>query len=332
MTHRETPSPPTDADPQSAEPSRDTEDGRRARSRVRLTVAGIALASLGLIGYAALAAGQGSYGWWLVVALPLLIGLVLGLTLQWGLRSAIAAAVLILALTAVATAIVGVAGIFCIAVLAAYMLLPILLGVALGHLLRGRLLKKGAGRSLTTCVALLLLPLPGMVAENRPGATGGPETVASSRVLDMTPQQAWDRLRFYEEVATAPPLLARIGLPMPLFTEGEVDGVGDVKRCVYEGGYLVKRITAYRPAESLVFEVVDQGILQHPIRLLDGRFDFAPAGPGRTRVTLTTRYVPQLEARAFWRPFEHRVTRVLHEHVLAGMAVDPPAADSGAER
>ena len=76
--------------------------------------------------------------------------------------------------------------------------------------------------------------------------------------LGMSRQQAWDLLMFYEEVDLEPPLFARIGLPHPLRTEGHIERVGDIKRCVYSSGYLRKRITRYEPGELVAFDVIEQ--------------------------------------------------------------------------
>ena len=55
-------------------------------------------------------------------------------------------------------------------------------------------------------------------------------------------------------------------------TEGRVDGPGDTKRCVYESGHLVKRITDYQPGEPFGFDVIEQvGIEDRSAELHWGR-------------------------------------------------------------
>jgi hypothetical protein len=145
--------------------------------------------------------------------------------------------------------------------------------------------------------------------------------VRTSRVVALSPQEAWERIVFYEEVPARPPALARIGLPRPLYTEGNAGAAGDLKRCVYSTGYLLKRITIHRPPRRLAFEVIEQhGVEDHSVDLIDGGFELEPVGEGATRITLETRYRPLLQARLFWRPFEHRLAHVLHNHVLDGIA------------
>ena len=66
------------------------------------------------------------------------------------------------------------------------------------------------------------------------------------------------------------------------------------------------------------------------VELIDGSFEFEEIEPGRTRVTLTTRYKPLLQARPVWKPFEHAVVHVLHDHVLNWMALNLAQPSSAA--
>jgi hypothetical protein len=144
--------------------------------------------------------------------------------------------------------------------------------------------------------------------------------------MDAPPRRAWDTVMFYEEVRHPPPALFRLGMPRPLYTSGSSAAVGEEKTCVYDKGRLVKRITEREEQRRLSFRVVEQGFEQHAMTLSGGAFEFEPVGeeaagdPGRTRVTLSTRYHPHLGPRWCWRPFERLTVRTLHGHVLKGMA------------
>lgn len=263
-----------------------------------------------------------SYGWSLVVVLPLAAGLAIGAAKARESRTLKCAwALMAVALLVVLTVTSGIAGVFCTVVLVAVSLVPLVLGILLGRHLRARLLRMGVRSWTVLALALMVLPVPGLFLEATAGPTGPVEEVRTVRVIELTPDEAWSHLTFYEDVRLPRPWLARLGLPHPLYTEGDPDRVGAVTRCVYDGGWLRKRITAREPGRRLAFEVIEQhGIEDRSIELVDGSFELVPTGDGRTRITLTTRYLPLLEARAFWRPWEHRTTRALHEHVIAGVA------------
>src|SRR5262249_54517293 len=95
---------------------------------------------------------------------------------------------------------------------------------------------------------------------------------------------------------------------------------GDVQRCVYERGHLVKIITRCEPGRELAFDVLEQHLhFEHDVRLRDGSFRLEPLANGGTRVVLTTRYVRLLSPAWLWEPAERKIVHTLHGHVLEGM-------------
>ena len=120
-----------------------------------------------------------------------------------------------------------------------------------------------------------------------------------------------------------PPILLRIGLVRPVSTTGASAAPGDVKVCIYNRGRISKRITAASAPNLLAFEVIEQQIgYERDVRLIGGSFELAPEGDAATRVRLTTVYEPLLTPRWCWRPAERLAVRLLHGHVLEGMALE----------
>ena len=262
-----------------------------------------------------------SFGLVLVVLVPFSIGFAVGFSrpvppLLSGILAVLSlGAVLLLGVT------LGVAGLLCAAVFLAVVMLPLIAGAVLAAASR-RFLEKNARRAgpAKTLSVLLVANLGLLYAESLLPRTFDPETVETVQVLELPAREAWNRFLFYEDWGHERPFLLKVGLPRPLFTVGQVRAPGDKKKCVYDKGYLVKEIASYIPTRELTFNVTEQvGIGDRSIRLLDGSFRLDPLGPGRTRATLVTRYVPKLQARVFWRPWERRVTRFLHEHILDGI-------------
>lgn len=272
-----------------------------------------------------------SYGWSLVLVLPLATGLLIGVVEIRESRAIIGGSALVaVALLVFLTVTLGIAGVFCTVILINVCLVPLVVGIVAGRLVRARLLRMGVRSWTALALALMVLPVPGLFLEATDGPTGAVEEVRTVRVIELAPDEAWSHLTFYEDVRLPRPWLARLGLPHPLYTEGDPDRVGAVTRCVYDGGWLRKRITAHEPGRRLAFEVIEQhGIEDRSIELVDSSFELVPTGDGRTRITLTTRYLPLLEARAFWRPWEHRTTRALHDHVIAGITAGAARGGEG---
>jgi len=145
------------------------------------------------------------------------------------------------------------------------------------------------------------------------------DEVTTSLPLSATPEAVVRSIAFYEEVPGSPPLLLRLFLPHPIRSEGKKDAPGDLVRCVYEGGYLIKQITAAN-ARGVEFEVIEQRLgIEGLASMGRGCYSVEPAGAGRSVVHLTTCYSGHLVPRWFWRPLERVLAHSLHRYILAGM-------------
>lgn len=296
--------------------------------RWKFWLPGIVMAMVSGFALLVLAAKLGSFGYGLAVAVPVSVGITLGY--------AVRVRVLVLALVATTVALglilglisFSLAGILCGLVMGVMTFGQLLVGVFAGYLLRLSMKRTRFDQRWFLPLLILFVVSAGIIVyEHFVRPELDIESVRTQREFDLSADEVWQSLAFYEEVSHDPPMLARIGLPRPLRTEGEPIAVGSRKRCVYSTGHLVKRMTDVRPAERLNFEVIEQHHIEdRSIRLIRGGFQLDRLGPHRTRVTLTTVYEPLLAARPFWRPFEYALAHVLHEHVLDGIEggeVDP---------
>lgn len=133
------------------------------------------------------------------------------------------------------------------------------------------------------------------------------------------PDAVWNCLMLYEEVPGRAPLLLRLLLPEPERTEGKAE-LGELIRCRYRQGELVKRVTVVDAPTRLEFEVEEQALgLECCAMARGGAYELQPAGGG-TEVALTTRYRAWLRPRIFWRRVEAGLGHRLHRHILAGIA------------
>ncbi|HTO89231.1 MAG TPA: hypothetical protein VMR54_17045 [Thermoanaerobaculia bacterium] len=169
------------------------------------------------------------------------------------------------------------------------------------------------------------------------GATAfaGPAAQAVSVVTGMRfsapPEQVWVGLMFYEQITQRPPLHLRLLLPVPERAEGRQSAVGDVTRCVYREGYLLKRITEILPCRLCRFEVLKQELpIAGEVRLTSGSYALRELPDRSTRVELETRYLSPRYPRWLWGPIEIAVCHSFHRHILGAMrrAVESPAAAS----
>jgi len=134
------------------------------------------------------------------------------------------------------------------------------------------------------------------------------------------PEQVWDGLMFYEQIAERPPLHLRLLLPLPIRTEGRKLEPGDESTCLYEGGYLLKRVTETDRRRHLGFEVAAQHLaVGRGLRLSGGAYTLRELPGGRTDVALETRYVSPMRPRWLWEPLEIAVCHLFHRHILGAM-------------
>ncbi|KPK16172.1 MAG: hypothetical protein AMJ62_06710 [Myxococcales bacterium SG8_38] len=147
-----------------------------------------------------------------------------------------------------------------------------------------------------------------------------PVAVITRMVFDAAPAQAWSSLMFYEEIGARPPLYLRLLLPVPIRTEGKAAQVGNEAKCLYEGGYLLKRTTDIQPDQLYEFEVAEQRLsIGGGMRLSGGRYTLHALEDGRTEVSVETRYVSNKRPRWLWRPLEAMVCHWFHRYLLASM-------------
>jgi len=137
--------------------------------------------------------------------------------------------------------------------------------------------------------------------------------------FEASPDEVWRAMLFYEEVPQRPMPLLRWFLPMPIRTSGEKTRPGSLIRCTYDGGSLMKQITAAEPGRFVRFEVLVQRLgIEECITMSDGSYELAAEGAG-TMLVLTTRYVGHVRPRWLARVFERYLTHRMHRHILDGM-------------
>jgi hypothetical protein len=229
----------------------------------------------GVVSYAAcLMGGQGDLGWALFAAVPISVGAILG----YGTRTRYWLLIL-LALAATgsivfALVVFNIAGIFCGLTLSAIFLAPLFIGVALGVALRYILkFSPWSQRYYLPIIALVALPYLVQFVEDRFPRRTQIATVRTDLHMHATAREAWDAVMFYEEVKHEPPALLNFSLPKPVGSTGRKDREGEIVRCQYDRGYLVKRISRIEPGKVMEFEVLEQHLhFERDVTLTGGKF------------------------------------------------------------
>lgn len=145
-------------------------------------------------------------------------------------------------------------------------------------------------------------------------------SVSTTMVFDADPSDVWDRLMFYEQIAQRPPLHLRLLLPIPIETIGRKSQPGDEARCLYRGGYLIKRVTQVEPGRRYAFEVAAQAlVVGGGMKLSGGEYVIRALADGRTEIRIVTNYTSPRWPRWLWQPIERAVCHSFHRHILRAM-------------
>lgn len=174
-------------------------------------------------------------------------------------------------------------------------------------------------------VAVELSPGPEATGAMVPARSGDLVADASAEVVTRMVFRApidrvWRTIMFYEQIDQRPPLHLRWLLPVPLGTEGRKTAVGDEAKCLYEGGFLVKRVVRVVAAELYAFEVIEQELaFGGGMRLSGGAYRLRSQADGSTEVALTTRYRGGWRPRWLLAPIEGVVCHMFHRHILRAM-------------
>ena len=260
-----------------------------------------------------------SSGWAIWIGVPVVMGTGLGIYCRVSRVLLVTLAVFVIGGVITSLGIMNFAGLFCALILFFVTLIPIGVGLFLGTWLRLRL-KDHDPLFCAYLPAILLILTP--FALHFAGFSGKAHTtelaVTTSRIVIGTPEDVWETLMFFEDVGTTPPLLMRLALPRPLYSTGSMKQVGDRRVCVYTKGKLAKEIVKISENETLVFRIIEQEF-EPSVRLTSGQFLLEPMGNRRTKISLTTKYIPVHSPRFAWRWAEIAGAQTLHMHVINGI-------------
>jgi hypothetical protein len=263
----------------------------------------------------------GEMGVALFFAVPFSAGAFLGYVTRVAVWLTLLLALAVIGCVGFALVSLNLSGIFCGVMLAGIFLVPALGGALLGCLLRAIFYRVAwDNRRYYFWAFLAALPLGVEGVENLLPHEKDIAEVRTSLTFHAAPREAWNSILFYEQVEHEPPWLLTLALPRPVRAEGSKAAVGDVQRCIYQRGYLVKQITRCEDQQVLAFRVTEQHLhFERDVTLLDGSFALEPGTGEQTCVVLTTRYLRHLRPAWLWEPVERKVVHTLHGHVLEGM-------------
>lgn len=272
--------------------------------------------------------GPGFAGAWMLVATPLLLGVIAGLRRPK--RPAASALKLVLLSMVVAAPALG-EGLLCMVVVLPWNLIIAPLVALLTAWLSGKLGGYRGGLMLLVPLSCLLPLLDG-----RPDGRELPLVEIEDAVLVDAPiEQVWSSLEYLRLPFDTPaPFLVRLGLPQPIGIEGGGTFLGAERRVLFANGTVVARVSRTRPPFEfdidLSVERPGREFFDHWSRLVDSRFTLEATGRNQTRVTHRTRYRALVFPRWYFEPVERAGARLVQRYMLEAYARQlRPFAEAG---
>jgi hypothetical protein len=217
-------------------------------------------------------------------------------------------------------------GLACASVLVGLFVAPLYCG-----LIFGRFFRLWAAQHLTAklqsspLVIFFLMPILYGAIEEQYFQQTPTRTVETQVVIEAPQAVVWNAIRFYEHVRQDPPLILKLGLPIPKQAIGNHKNVGDITSCEYEGGgFIRKKITRLIKQEELSFDVIEQSIhFEHDLTLHGGSILLSPINTGKhTMITMKTNYESYVRPSWLWETSMDYVIKTLHRYVIQDMQND----------
>ena len=254
------------------------------------------------------------YGITLFVVLPALAGIIAGATTP-----------------TVSTGLLAVLGgfVFCVAsllifsfegVLCIWLAFPLIATLGVGGVFVGRYVNKLRGRSNGAVALLLSLLIVGCSTLLEGSSLGEVHVVETIQDMPGEPQRTWETMVAIDEITGKKPLLLQLGLPVPQYCTIDGSGVGAIRTCYFDQGYIKERISVWDPPHRLVMSIVDVTLPGRDwLQFIDASYELDAVGENETRIRRTTKIGSVLRPRVYWKRLEAIAIQAEHEYLFNGI-------------
>ncbi len=311
-------------------------DDRRLRSssKLRAAAAGIAAGVCYAVSLTVLSVYLfDSYGAALFFGTPAITGAVSAYLLNQPVRQSIGATIghtcLVICFCCLGFLLIGLEGAICIAMAIPIMAPIAIFGALIGRAIAVQLHRPSNDERLGLLGCVLALPL---LAAVEPNVAPAPTfEVVSTVEISATPQEVWNTVVDFPDIATRPAWFFRMGIASPVRARIEGHGVGAVRRCEFTTGVFVEPITAWNEPHHLAFDVTEQPDPMyeltpyrhiHPPHLegafqsTRGEFRLVALPGGRTRLEGRTWYQLKIYPLGYWTLWTDWLVQQIHRRVL----------------
>jgi hypothetical protein len=260
------------------------------------------------------------YGLSLFVALPIILGIPLGLLANA--RFAVYGALIASLVFCTLMIALGIEFFACI-----LMSLPLVLGLAFITAIVVRFLRKRRKKKEEQRLLVLLLPLLAfLVAVPVERLTSSHNAVGSevTTIIDLpyTPLQVYDAIKSVDTLVAEKSFLMHLGLPVPQKCVLEREAIGGLRVCYFDGGTIHETVTQLEPGKILAMDVTGYDLMGLEWLGFDKAiYTFEGTAEG-CRLTRITSFSSSLRPRFYWDPVEKLAISDEHDYVFNNLTKD----------
>lgn len=271
------------------------------------------------------------YGWSLFLILPVLVGFLSAFFTTLGKPASLVRVILTttasILLLGVLLLSFAVEGMICL-----IMAMPLAGGLAYIGAALGWLVGKACNRNFQAIIPLVLIALFPCVAamESHERPAHSVRSVTTSVVIAAPIDRVWSVVVAFPPIQASPEPIFQWGIACPMEARIDGNGVGAIRRCIFDTGSFVEPITTWSQPNLLAFDVVsnpppmrefspfgnlDTAHLHNYMTSRHGQFKLTQAGD-RVILEGTTWYSHTLEPQWYWGPISDHIIHRIHNRVL----------------
>jgi hypothetical protein len=250
--------------------------------------------------------------------LPLAIGISSGILPD--LKQAIKGTLISLAVFSVFLLVTKLEGLVCVLMALPIILLAILLGWAIGGLIKKR--SKKDDPTLKTCFTPILIFIVANFFDLSSGNQMLPSLVANTITLKATPSEIYRSIIAVDTVDVETTFLQKLGLPIPTRCILTAEKVGGLRICIFNQGKIIETIKELKENRLLKMEVTSSTLGRSWLKFNEDIYTIEPVNTSHTQITRTTSYFSNLKPRMYWELMERITIASEQEFVFRNLEKD----------